>query len=1552
MAVLTRYKDFSSAKEIFRIPAGTTLKEFLPGTDWKSYAVFINGERADENVPLKEKDIVMIRSVPHGVTTAVLIGLAVAGAVAVASAVYAGYQMYQAKKEAQRMQEELEKLKSSTSDGVTNIPTIKGASNTAATGKTQPYIIGRHLFTPYILNAGGGTYKGWHRIAGVNGIDEYYNVVLECGFNKQSIESVYCDDVLVASIESDSPQEGIFHFNSGSAFSGGDSFMEVAQDGEKFDTDSFNTKVVETEPGAEVGKTDDDGYTPLYYTLESNAKACNVVIQFNGLYAVNGEGSTIERTRNIDASWSENYAQLVAEGDTNADADATWRSFPFNQAIWHDPVTTKKIGWYKYSKTIKVSDYTDDVEENADGEEYVVYSAKQKAYAAAKSALYGYKLQSKKWTFREGEDIRSELGKGCEIKILGGYSIHTNARHWSTHHGDSDHYEVLSYDFTMYIRLRKTTWTAGYYESRNSSTFTYAKKTQMRFAASADIPFSYRFDTSTDDSGNTVYTKKRYPITVRIKTTDPAYTGSGSAVDSCYVKYVQSVCFNEKKSSEAGSYVDERVIDDREAKVSTVLGIRIKATSSNEDKLGKISIVTNGLARTWDSSTKSWSADKEATSNVAAWVLEILTSDTHAPSKAEDEEIDLESFGEWYEYCDKYGLNVNKVLTQGATKESVLNDIVPLGRGALYMSIYGKIAAAFDAPGAEPVALFNEQNLRSFTYEKELGRQPDGVKVTFTDASAGFEENSIIEMYDGSDADDRGNDCAITEINGAGVTSQYEAWQLAHYTMNCARLRPRTAKAKIGKEGIYLAPYSKVLIQHSSLKIGLGNAEVKATIEDASGNIAGLELYDALDITATDEFYVSVQCVSGASVSVVTKKLAHADASGRTKEIYFDTPIPSSAAMKPKQGDVLSYGTGENTVTEPFLITGAEPDADGYTLTLVDYSPKIFDFGSVPVFESPLSDSYTPADSGTVPDAQQTELVAKIYDMKYDTVHSGATPATPEAKASAGRDGITFTCSAGGTSLYNTVKSFTAVLYKGADDTDGTEITSDDGRFTYEFDRSKDGYPEAAALSGWTFKAKATSVYGLDSEWTETAAVDTSSYGTWKFSFTTSSVTSDVNCRTVILSFAPEKMAGDTKTLYGDIRYRVSVSRAGFVIDGDTGEETSESIADTDSDGNTVYYAPNLSASPYPSGTTAGGDYKGNEDAYKDTSSADGYITSGSRFSQTLPLYGQEKYSKSGGEWAETGKKIQNTAYIYRITAVNESGEEHTVSGYAVTALCTAIQDLVYSHSYYKNLYVEKLSAINANIGLISQGGFGDFSGWNNFWALSYLTAEASGVAGGIKAGAFKVGDANQYIMVIPPGMTFGSGADAVENDSETGFMVRIKAGNITLTSTGTEFESGTYIKDDLDKTKRMHLTAGGIEIEKYEDGGWTVRARVTSDTAGNMFITNTPAGTEGLPEFGTPLTSPSSIYHLEGGTLDTNGGNAGSFTFSAESWPSSTLVNSCSKLMKGSAEKSLAAEDVCLFTDTDIYIGNTMVDIEAGSASDAAAAWNTKLGVTCFVQD
>ena len=179
---ITRYKDFSDSKTLIEVEEGKTLREAVPLKDWSQYVILVNGIVSDENYVLKKGDLVSIRTLPRG-TTAVLIGLAV---LAVGAASYAGYKSYEARKEAERAQKEIDKIKNLTQDNIVNVPYLKGASNTVATGRSQPYVIGRHLFTPYILN-GGKNYKGFHTISGTEGKDSFYTVVLEGGFNKQII---------------------------------------------------------------------------------------------------------------------------------------------------------------------------------------------------------------------------------------------------------------------------------------------------------------------------------------------------------------------------------------------------------------------------------------------------------------------------------------------------------------------------------------------------------------------------------------------------------------------------------------------------------------------------------------------------------------------------------------------------------------------------------------------------------------------------------------------------------------------------------------------------------------------------------------------------------------------------------------------------------------------------------------------------------------------------------------------------------------------------------------------------------------------------------------------------------------------------------------------------------------------------------------------------------------------------------------------------------------------------------------------------------------------
>lgn len=229
------YKDFSDSKTVVEAECGKKIADSVPVTDWSRHVVLVNGIKSDENHVLKENDLVIIRSVPRGSDNPVVstvLTIATGG-------IYAGYQAYQAKKEAEKIQDEIDKLKSHTNDGITNVPYIKGANNAIASGKSQPYVIGRHLLTPYVLNSSKSAAKGFHTIGGAYGSGTYYNVVLGCGFGKQIIDSLSTDDVKAAALSSDSPQENTeefpkYFFNKGSAFASDESFVEISQDGNNF----------------------------------------------------------------------------------------------------------------------------------------------------------------------------------------------------------------------------------------------------------------------------------------------------------------------------------------------------------------------------------------------------------------------------------------------------------------------------------------------------------------------------------------------------------------------------------------------------------------------------------------------------------------------------------------------------------------------------------------------------------------------------------------------------------------------------------------------------------------------------------------------------------------------------------------------------------------------------------------------------------------------------------------------------------------------------------------------------------------------------------------------------------------------------------------------------------------------------------------------------------------------------------------------------------------------------------------------------------------------
>ena len=800
----TLYKELSNRQSLIELTAGKSIKESFPDFDLENAIIVVNNKIVKSDYITQENDIITIRLTPS-LTTALIITGIVVGAVALGAAIWGGIEAYKAKVAAEKAQEELEKVKKLTNKSdIDNRPFLRGASNTLATGNSQPYIIGRHFFTPYLLCS------PFYKITGTDGADEYTYTVLECGFNKQIIQKLAIDDIVIKSFSQTSPQEGAFNLDTG--IFAEDGRVEIAQDGALLtDLPELNYKVESKSCNDEIPHDSDvTAGTKEYltYTLNPYAKDVDIAITFPyGLYAQNDSGDKIETQVNITPQFS-------------LDGGNTWQSFTFNNN-------------------------------------------------GTQTTLFKRDISSKELRFVAHKDF--------------------TAANYSTLRANGQ--------TSIYIRVRS--------------------------------------------DGN---------------------TGDSMIHNDCYVLYYQSVCFDPDKST--SELVPCRVVEDRERAYCTILGLKLKASKINEDKLQKINIISQGVARTWNGT--EWSSTKSATRNPAAWVLEIETSDSHPASKYLDSEIDLDSFGDYYEWCELNGYKFDWVITQNTKKDDVLNYILEATGAVIYTDIYGRRAVAFDHPQENALAVYNPQNIITIQNKKTFGRRTDGLRIKWVNCENDlFQEDTYLLMREGQTLN---ADSIIKDLTVTGVTTFDHIVKYARRLMAIETLRPKTTVIDVGNEGIFYTPFSKVLIQDDSLKIGIGKGFTIRECLYQGGLLKKIYTNELLTFDPLKTYGIIVNCFSDDDMKPIAIKI---EGEGTTNELTVISSIRTSDTFKPEEGNIFSFGEldidGEfSKVTTEYLIGNITRSEKGFNLELVNYNEAIYDSGTIPEYKSNMTKKSSP-DNKAIP---------------------------------------------------------------------------------------------------------------------------------------------------------------------------------------------------------------------------------------------------------------------------------------------------------------------------------------------------------------------------------------------------------------------------------------------------------------------------------------------------------------------------------------------------------------------------------------------------------
>lgn len=335
-------KSLKNNAELVDIEPGRSARANFPGVNFDNAVLIINGSKAEPDTIIKEFDIVTLRLLPADLTDTpwwVSTFLIPFGFI-----IQPAQLAYKARKEAEEAQRELEKIKKLTNNPeIDNRPFLRGATNTIATGKSQPYFCGRNFITPYLFS------KPYYKISGTDGKTQEVFDIFECGFKEIVFEKMGIGDTDVTPFGGSEPQTGVYRIANSTLGAGQ---LEIRQDGNPFQTlTQLNTKTVSNVLNREVPRdfkvaAGDAEY--LVMILDPCAMDIEVCINFPfGLYKYNNDGERVAGETTITPEYSLN-------------GGGTWYPFTFNQngtpSNTFNRNVTKSLR-YVAKQTFTLSDY-------------------------------------------------------------------------------------------------------------------------------------------------------------------------------------------------------------------------------------------------------------------------------------------------------------------------------------------------------------------------------------------------------------------------------------------------------------------------------------------------------------------------------------------------------------------------------------------------------------------------------------------------------------------------------------------------------------------------------------------------------------------------------------------------------------------------------------------------------------------------------------------------------------------------------------------------------------------------------------------------------------------------------------------------------------------------------------------------------------------------------------------------------------------------------------------------------------------------------------------
>lgn len=1005
-ATISLFKSaFNSDYETIKVDEPKKISDILK-LDFANCIISVNGSKQDETYVLKDGDIATIRQFPSNekawTTAGAVAGWILNPITSLITGISTGKWDGTINNACRGIRDSIIKAftqdsSTDTSGDTDSIPTISGAKNQSGAGKVIPLLLGESLYTPVLC---AQTYTDIDPDDGTDGENQYFHALYCLGYNDIDLRSVSLgifplsldrqngtskSSLDCKNIVTEYTSEEInLSYNSAlcKSVSDGSSYSREVEAAFSLPTEKSGYDI--TNPSV---KNYDFTVTCDERPFLDGEKNKDRKKIYADIESVSIENSMIIVKAKFIRTYTASYLESIR---LNGNAILTCNAKQIKNTAHYDVDKYKQELEFRQHGE-EVSLFPQKVVQETSGAELLHPEGADALIVQPFSAKYPQKVQIE-IQFQnliryddDGKEADNEVEIGVAYSMDGGASY----KPFNAFHAKNSGITIKDNGTGTF------TGNQGNGQYRITK-FTGKKNKAMRFVAEKTFTFDEVFNTDTETR------LKNNAVEFKVfRIGEDKSTSDSKLQYKVYFSSVRTWCYDYKLTKKAyeenGSktLAIQRPMAEKYRNMTARLGFRIKAGDEISGQIDELNVIQCSRARyctvteNEDGDKKyAWSDPKDTvpTNNPAAVALMILQHKMRGVYAYKDEQLDMDSFGRFYEWCNRtdtslvnsdfHRYTANGVLSKSMKTSELVNQILACGHGKLVLN-GDRYGVWFDCPQDTPVMVLNAQNVLEATNTKNFNDEIDGYSCKFVDSLNDYQEDTQVCVPKNLEKDE--SEYRLENIETPWVTDIGRAYRHCMYSLACKKLRPEIWQRKVSVDGNLMEIGSLIEIQGGTISVGIGEGAEITGVQVSGNYITSITVDYPFTVSDVSQTYgIKIQHADEINgVKIRTYKLSpFGEAGEHTVLVFAGDGVHLDEAVLPSVSDIVSFGLYEK-ITTSALCFGKKDNGDNtYTVSLVPYQEGVYEaeYGEIPEF---ISNVTSPQESGTPIDE---EIPSPDYD--------------------------------------------------------------------------------------------------------------------------------------------------------------------------------------------------------------------------------------------------------------------------------------------------------------------------------------------------------------------------------------------------------------------------------------------------------------------------------------------------------------------------------------------------------------------------------------------